>query len=263
MKTGDVAAMDDYGSIRIADRTKDLIKSGGEWISSVDLENAIMSHPAVKEAAVDRHPRPEVGRAAAGLRRPQGGRDRDGGGHPRAPQAAGGQVVAARARRVHRRGAQDQRRQVLEEGPAQPLRRVPREVRRAATRGLVADEGGLAGLAHHGLAGGLPLAHAAGDVHRVEAVLVQPRGHARRAAATAAGHVERVALGEVVEPGRDVAHRDVGRAVDVAVHPLVVLTDVEDDGVGGQFGGGDGRNLLRHHALHRDTTTRTARMERR
>ncbi|MCW2700797.1 MAG: Acyl-CoA synthetase (AMP-forming)/AMP-acid ligase [Blastococcus sp.] len=52
MRTGDVAAMDAYGSIRIADRTKDLIKSGGEWISSVDLENAIMSHPAVKEAAV-------------------------------------------------------------------------------------------------------------------------------------------------------------------------------------------------------------------
>jgi fatty-acyl-CoA synthase len=59
MKTGDVAAMDAYGSIRIADRTKDLIKSGGEWISSVDLENAIMSHPAVKEAAVVGIPHPK------------------------------------------------------------------------------------------------------------------------------------------------------------------------------------------------------------
>jgi fatty-acyl-CoA synthase len=59
MKTGDVAAMDQYGSIRIADRTKDLIKSGGEWISSVDLENAIMSHPAVKEAAVIGIPHPK------------------------------------------------------------------------------------------------------------------------------------------------------------------------------------------------------------
>ncbi|MCW2684717.1 MAG: Acyl-CoA synthetase (AMP-forming)/AMP-acid ligase, partial [Blastococcus sp.] len=59
MKTGDVAAMDEYGSIRIADRTKDLIKSGGEWISSVDLENAIMSHPAVKEAAVIGIPHPK------------------------------------------------------------------------------------------------------------------------------------------------------------------------------------------------------------
>jgi fatty-acyl-CoA synthase len=59
MKTGDVAAMDTTGSIRIADRTKDLIKSGGEWISSVDLENAIMSHPAVAEAAVVAIPHPK------------------------------------------------------------------------------------------------------------------------------------------------------------------------------------------------------------
>ncbi|SNS87991.1 fatty-acyl-CoA synthase [Geodermatophilus saharensis] len=59
MRTGDVAAIDGYGSIRIADRTKDLIKSGGEWISSVDLENAIMSHPAVAEAAVVGVPHPK------------------------------------------------------------------------------------------------------------------------------------------------------------------------------------------------------------
>jgi fatty-acyl-CoA synthase len=59
MRTGDVAAMDSFGSIRIADRTKDLIKSGGEWISSVDLENAIMSHPKVKEAAVVGVPHPK------------------------------------------------------------------------------------------------------------------------------------------------------------------------------------------------------------
>ncbi len=52
LRTGDVAAIDQYGYMRIADRTKDLIKSGGEWISSVDLENAIMGHPAVAEAAV-------------------------------------------------------------------------------------------------------------------------------------------------------------------------------------------------------------------
>jgi fatty-acyl-CoA synthase len=44
--------MDDLGFLRITDRTKDLIKSGGEWISSVDVENALMSHPAVAEAAV-------------------------------------------------------------------------------------------------------------------------------------------------------------------------------------------------------------------
>ena len=44
--------MDELGFVRITDRTKDLIKSGGEWISSVDLENALMAHPAVAEAAV-------------------------------------------------------------------------------------------------------------------------------------------------------------------------------------------------------------------
>ncbi|MBU6273026.1 MAG: long-chain fatty acid--CoA ligase [Betaproteobacteria bacterium] len=52
LRTGDVAAIDEYGYVRLSDRTKDLIKSGGEWISSVDLENAIMAHPAVAEAAV-------------------------------------------------------------------------------------------------------------------------------------------------------------------------------------------------------------------
>ncbi|HVZ46373.1 MAG TPA: long-chain fatty acid--CoA ligase [Ramlibacter sp.] len=52
LRTGDVAAVDSLGFVRITDRTKDLIKSGGEWISSVDLENALMAHPAVAEAAV-------------------------------------------------------------------------------------------------------------------------------------------------------------------------------------------------------------------
>ena len=52
LRTGDVATVDELGFMRIADRTKDLIKSGGEWISSVDLENALMAHPAVAEAAV-------------------------------------------------------------------------------------------------------------------------------------------------------------------------------------------------------------------
>jgi fatty-acyl-CoA synthase len=51
-RTGDVVAIDERGCVRICDRSKDLIKSGGEWISSVDLENALMAHPAVAEAAV-------------------------------------------------------------------------------------------------------------------------------------------------------------------------------------------------------------------
>jgi len=59
LRTGDVAAVDQYGSIRLVDRTKDLIKSGGEWVSSVDLENQIMAHPSVAEAAVIGVPHPK------------------------------------------------------------------------------------------------------------------------------------------------------------------------------------------------------------
>jgi fatty-acyl-CoA synthase len=51
-KTGDIVSMDPRGFIQIKDRSKDVIKSGGEWISSVELENALMGHPAVAEAAV-------------------------------------------------------------------------------------------------------------------------------------------------------------------------------------------------------------------
>ncbi|MFJ7728023.1 long-chain fatty acid--CoA ligase [Neobacillus sp. NPDC097160] len=52
LHTGDVVTIDEEGFVKIVDRTKDLIKSGGEWISSVDLENALMAHDAVFEAAV-------------------------------------------------------------------------------------------------------------------------------------------------------------------------------------------------------------------
>jgi fatty-acyl-CoA synthase len=50
--TGDVATIDSFGYMRITDRSKDVIKSGGEWISSIDLENLAVGHPAVAEAAV-------------------------------------------------------------------------------------------------------------------------------------------------------------------------------------------------------------------
>ena len=51
-ETGDVATIDEHGYMAITDRTKDVIKSGGEWISSIDVENAAMGHPGVAEAAV-------------------------------------------------------------------------------------------------------------------------------------------------------------------------------------------------------------------
>ena len=124
MKTGDVAALDEYGSIRIADRTKDLIKSGGEWISSVDLKNVIMSHPKVKEAAVVGIPHPKWDERPLACVVLKEGEDATEEEILEFPQAEGGQVVAAGRRGVHRRGAQDQRRQVLEEGPARQVRRV-------------------------------------------------------------------------------------------------------------------------------------------
>ena len=51
-RSGDVGSIDGNGYLKVSDRFKDIIKSGGEWISSIDLENAIMAHPAVLEAAV-------------------------------------------------------------------------------------------------------------------------------------------------------------------------------------------------------------------
>jgi 3-(methylthio)propionyl---CoA ligase len=59
--TGDVAAIDPDGYVRIADRSKDVIKSGGEWISSIDMENAAMAHEHVAEAAVIAVPHPRWG----------------------------------------------------------------------------------------------------------------------------------------------------------------------------------------------------------
>lgn len=59
LHTGDVGTINEEGYVNLVDRTKDLVKSGGEWISSVDLENAIMAHPKVLEAAVIGIPHPK------------------------------------------------------------------------------------------------------------------------------------------------------------------------------------------------------------
>jgi len=52
LRTGDVGTVDELGYVQITDRTKDIIKSGGEWISSLELENQLLAHPAVLDAAV-------------------------------------------------------------------------------------------------------------------------------------------------------------------------------------------------------------------
>jgi fatty-acyl-CoA synthase len=61
LRTGDVATIDPEGFIEVVDRLKDLVKSGGEWISSVALENALVGHPGVREAAVIAVPHPKWG----------------------------------------------------------------------------------------------------------------------------------------------------------------------------------------------------------
>ena len=88
-RTGDIASIDPRGYLEIRDRTKDLIKSGGEWISSVALEGALMGHPAVAEAAVVAVPHPawiERPLAAVVLRE---GRTADAGGAARLSRATG------------------------------------------------------------------------------------------------------------------------------------------------------------------------------
>ncbi len=93
--TGDVSTMDEHGYMRITDRSKDVIKSGGEWISSIDLENLAVGHPAVAEAAVIgvHH---QVGRTAAADRAAQTGRERDARGHPEVHGRQDRQMVDAR-----------------------------------------------------------------------------------------------------------------------------------------------------------------------
>ena len=121
-KTGDVVAMHPRGFIMIKDRSKDVIKSGGEWISSVELENALMAHPAIAEAAVIAIPDAkwdERPLAAVVLRE---GQDGDRRRVARVPRAELREVVAARPVRVRRRDPEDERRQVPEDRVARDVR---------------------------------------------------------------------------------------------------------------------------------------------
>ena len=127
LRTGDVGTIDPLGFVTLTDRAKDVIKSGGEWISSMELENALMAHPDVTEAAVIGVPDEKWGErplAAVVLR---DGRVGDPGGTAGLPVRPGAALAAAGAVVVHRRGAQDQRRQVRQDqdpGGLRP-RRLP------------------------------------------------------------------------------------------------------------------------------------------
>ena len=125
LRTGDVAAISQLGYIRLVDRTKDLVKSGGEWISSVDLENQIMGHPKVAEAAVIAVPHPKWAERPLACVVVKEGEELTREEVLEFLARAADQVAAARRRRVHRRGAEDERRQVLEEDTARQVRRLP------------------------------------------------------------------------------------------------------------------------------------------
>ena len=123
--TGDVATMDRYGYMQITDRSKDVIKSGGEWISSIELENLAIGHPKVAEAAVIGVRHPEMGRAAAPRHRPQGRRGRRQGGHPRLHAGQDRDLVAPRRRRLRRGDPPYRDRQDPEGHPAGALQGLP------------------------------------------------------------------------------------------------------------------------------------------
>src|SRR4029453_6159466 len=71
--TGDVATIDPHGYMQITDRAKDMARSGGEWISSIELENAAVGHPALAEAAVNAAAHPKCGERPllVAVRRPE------------------------------------------------------------------------------------------------------------------------------------------------------------------------------------------------
>ena len=123
LRTGDVGTLSPDGYLTLTDRAKDVIKSGGEWISSVELENALMAHPAVREASVVGVPDERWGErplATVVVREGRRGQRRRA---ARVPGRAGGALAAAGALGLHRRGAEDERRQVRQEGPPPPVRR--------------------------------------------------------------------------------------------------------------------------------------------
>ena len=99
-KTGDIVTINSRGCIALTDRAKDLVKSGGEWISSVALENALMGHPKVAEAAVVAVPHPTWDERPLAVVVLKQGSTATAGGAGRVPRARLREVVAARHDRV-------------------------------------------------------------------------------------------------------------------------------------------------------------------
>ena len=121
-KTGDIVSIHPRGYIQIKDRSKDVIKSGGEWISSVELENALMAHPAVAEAAVIAIPDEKWAERPLAASCCATGETATRRRAARVPRAAVREVVAARPVRVRRRDPEDERRQVPQDRAARAVR---------------------------------------------------------------------------------------------------------------------------------------------
>ena len=140
LRTGDVGTLDGRGFMQISDRTKDVIKSGGEWISSVELENEVMAHPGVFEAAVIGVPDERWDERPLVVVVPAEGAHTGAGGARGVPLGPGGPVVAARAVGLRGRAPQDLGGEVRQEGAArQGRRRRPRGPRRSTSRRTTAD----------------------------------------------------------------------------------------------------------------------------
>ena len=122
LRTGDVATISPNGYVRLVDRTKDLVKSGGEWISSVELENAIMAHPKVAEAAVIGIPDEKWSERPLACVVPDGDEEIGLDELQGVPGRARAEVVDPERHRDHRRGAEDVGRQVLQEDAARAVR---------------------------------------------------------------------------------------------------------------------------------------------
>ena len=119
LRTGDVASIDERGYIRISDRSKDVIKSGGEWISSVDLENELMAPRRDRRGGGDRQARRALVRAPARLRRARGG-----------PGGLGRRAPGAPRRRAWRSGGSPSEFAFIDEVPKTSVGKFDKKVLR-------------------------------------------------------------------------------------------------------------------------------------
>ena len=120
-KTGDVVTIHPDGFVEVQDRAKDLVKSGGEWISTVALENALMGHPAVAEAAVIAVPDEKWSERPLAVVVLREGEEAIARRAARVPRAELREVVAPRPVRVRRRDPEDRGRQVPQDGASRAV----------------------------------------------------------------------------------------------------------------------------------------------